>query len=218
MMAVRRKTAATPKVQPLPAPSGIDAKRWAQRADDLQFTQLSNIRATAQNWRTGLAGLTSLLSVASIVIAPNLVDKLDTRWLIAAGGCAILGLLTLLYGTWQAMSAAFGIPGDAVIMTGRRLREWEAQQATDGAAALRRARRATLLALGLLSLTTVTVVAGAKVSPSPGSLVRIDSASGSFCGHLAAAERGKLSIIGDDGTVHTVAINSIQSEVPATSC
>src|ERR1700742_3190870 len=119
-----RKSATIPNVPPMAAPSGIDAKRWAQRADELQFTQLANIRATAQNWRTGLAGLTSLLSVASIVVAPNLADKLDTGWLIGAGASALVGLLALLYGTWQATKAAFGVPGYAVILTGRRLRDW----------------------------------------------------------------------------------------------
>jgi hypothetical protein len=213
-----RKSATIPNVPPMAAPSGIDAKRWAQRADELQFTQLANIRATAQNWRTGLAGLTSLLSVASIVVAPNLADKLDTGWLIGAGASALVGLLALLYGTWQAMSAAFGVPGDAVIVTGRRLRDWESQQAADGSVALRRARQATLIALGLLILTTVIVVAGAKVAPSPGPFVRIDSGSGSFCGHLAATDPGKIAVIGEDGTVHAVAITTVKSAVAATAC
>jgi hypothetical protein len=53
------------------------------------------------------------------VVAPNVADKLDTGWLIGAGASALVGLLALLYGTWQAMSAAFGVPGDAVIVTGR---------------------------------------------------------------------------------------------------
>ena len=49
-------------------PYGLTDKRWAQRAAALQFQELESVRAVAQQWRTGLTGLTALLSVASIVV------------------------------------------------------------------------------------------------------------------------------------------------------
>lgn len=200
-------------------PAGIDAKRWAQRAQQLPFTQLADIRTTAQNWRTGLAGLTSLLSVTSIVVAPNLADKLDGGWRVGAGVLAITGLLVLLYGTWQAMAAAFGVPGDAQIMTGPTLWEWETQQALGGALALRRARRATLTGLGFIVAATAAVVVGATMHPVSGPLVRLDTSHGSFCGHLSSgAHAATLGITGEDGTIHTIAVTDVQVAQPVSSC
>jgi hypothetical protein len=212
---------ATPTQQPAPGtgPGGTDAKRWAQRADQLPFTQLADIRATASNWRTGLTGLTSLLSVTSIVVAPNLADKLDGAWRIAAGGLVVAGLLALLYGTWQAMAAAFGIPGEARPLSGQMLWAWETQQASSGAAALRRARKATLAGLALIIATTAVVVVGATRARVPGPLVRLDTSHGSFCGHLSTGPRpATLGVVGDDGTVHIVNLADLQVAQPVSNC
>lgn len=212
-----RKPAQIP--DPAHGPGGIDAKRWAQRADQLPFTQLADIRATAQNWRTGLAGLTSLLSVTSIVVAPNLADKLDVAWRIAAGVLVLAGLLALLYGTWQAMVAAFGVPGDARIVSGPTLWAWETQQAISGALALRRARRATLLGLALVIATTAAVLIGAMTTRAPAPLVRVDTSHGSFCGHLSSGPRAAtLGVVGEDGTVHIVAVPDVQVAQPVSNC
>jgi hypothetical protein len=204
---------------PAHGPSGIYAKRWAQRADQLPFTQLADIRATAQNWRTGLAGLTSLLSVTSVVVAPTLADKLGGLWRIGAGVLVLTGLLTLLYGTWQAMVAAFGVPGGQQLVTGETLWAWESEQTYLGSAALRRARGATLVGLLLIIATSVVVVIGTTRPQQQGPLVRVDSGHGSFCGHLTdGTTSAPLGVVGNDGTVHLVAAGDLRAAKTVPSC
>ncbi|MCU1640341.1 MAG: peptidase caspase catalytic subunit p20 [Nocardia sp.] len=204
-------------VPPVQPPVTLNSKRWAQRADSLQFTELSSVRSVAQNWRTGLAGLTSLLSVTSIVVAPGVADRLNGVCRPIAGVLALAGLLALLYGTWQAMSAAFGVTGGAVRITGERLRKWESDSAGQGAAALARARRATLTGLVLLIATTAVVFFGATTNPV-GTFVRAEGPSGSFCGHLGHSDAEKLEIIGNDGSIHQLDLKELKSIQPTSSC
>lgn len=201
---------------PGPAGFGPDDKRWAQRATELQFQELAGVRSAAQQWRTGLAGLTALLSVTSIVVAPNLSDRLTQPWYVTVGLLAFAGLLALLYGTWEAMRAAFGTPGDAVIMTGERLRKWESDQARSGAAGLARARAATLVGMSLLVTTAAVVFIAAP--RSTGQLVIMQTDSEVSCGSLAKSDLGRIAVVGRDGTVHSAAVSTVKSLATTASC
>jgi hypothetical protein len=110
-------------------PFGLDSKRWVQRASAVPFGELAAVRATAGQWRNGLAGLTALLSANSLIASPTLADHLGSGTRLAVGAIAIAGLLVLLFGTWRTMDAAFGGPGADDYLTGERLRTWEQEQA-----------------------------------------------------------------------------------------
>ena len=194
----------------------LDDKRWAQRAEAIQYQELDSIRATAQSWRTGLAGLTSLLSVTSIVVAPSLAERLAGAFRYVAGSLALAGLLALLYGTWQAMTAAFGVPGEAVRITGESLRAWESEQSAAGAKALRRARRATLVGM-IAVIATVGVVFFAVQTPA-GPFARVETATAVYCGRLGAAKAGGVEVTAIDGTVHGVALAGLRSIGAAAGC
>jgi hypothetical protein len=204
-------------VRPSPPQLTLDSKRWAQRADNLQFTELESVRTVAQNWRTGLAGLTSLLSVTSIVVAPGVADRLGGIWRPIAGALALAGLLALLYGTWQAMQAAFGVPGQAVRLSGELLRKWESDSARKGVAALAQARGATIAGLVLLIATTAVVIFGTRSQPA-GMFLRVEGHSQTFCGHLGRSDADKLEIMGNDGSVHQSTITDLKSMQPTSSC
>ncbi|MEU0528987.1 hypothetical protein [Amycolatopsis tolypomycina] len=203
--------------EPLPArQADIDDKRWAQRADALQYQELEIIRTTAQSWRTGLAGITSLLSVTSIVVAPSLADRLAGPFRYVAGSLALAALLALLYGTWQAMAAAFGVPGAAVRLTGESLRAWESEQAAAGAGALRRARRATLTGMVAVIATVGVVFFAVRVPAGP--FARVETATAVYCGHLSGAKAGGVEVIAVDGTVHGVALADLRSIGSTAGC
>jgi hypothetical protein len=195
----------------------VDDKRWAQRANALQYQELDLVRRTAEQWRTGLAALTTLLSVTSIIAAPGLADRVTGGWRITVGILALAGLLALLAGTWQAMRAAFGYPDTATTMTGERLRAWESQQAQTAAAALRRARAAALTGMMLLIAT-----AGATFLAAPGTsgpTARVDTGSGAYCGKLGKGDSpATIAVTGRDGTIHTIALGSVRSLDPAATC
>jgi len=195
----------------------LDDKRWAQRANALQFQELQAVRGTAEQWRTGLAALTTLLSVASIIAAPGLADRLTAGWRAIVGGLALAGLLALLYGTWQAMRGAFGLPDAATAMTGERLRRWESEQAQAGVTALQRARAATLAGITLLIATAGTTFLAAP--STAGQTVRIDTGGTAFCGELGTGrDDSTITVTGRDGTVHTIPTSMIKSIETSASC
>lgn len=195
-------------------PSGLDSKRWAQRASAVPFAELAAVRATAGQWRNGLAGLTALLSAGSLLASPTLADHLAPGPRLAVAALAIAGLLTLLFGTWRAMTAAFGLPGAGDYLTGERLRAWEHDQASAAVTALTTARRAFLL--GLL-LTIAAAATAFWFAPAAGIPTRVQTVTGTYCGQLGSPGGRTLSITGTDGTVHTIPLAQIRSlQEPAT--
>ncbi len=201
--------------QPPRHPPGIDDKRWAQRAAAVPFGELAAVRATAEQWRNGLAGLVALLSAASLIASPALAGRLTGRSRLAVGALALFGLLALLYGTWRAMDAAFGAPGADDYLTGERLREYEHDQANAAVTALRAARWAFILGL-LLTIAAAATAFG--FTPASGSLARVETVTGTFCGGLGASSGRTVSITGSDGTVHIIPIPAVRSIQPAASC
>jgi multisubunit Na+/H+ antiporter MnhF subunit len=195
---------------------GLTDKRWAQRAVGLQFQELESVRAAAQQWRTGLTGLTALLSVTSIVVAPTLTARLQGLPQLTAGCLALMSLLALLYGSWQAMKAAFGVPGESVRATGKRLRRWESDQARAGAESLRRARAATLAGLAFVIATTAVVFVATRTAPGP--FVVLETTSGVFCGSLARGDQKEVRVIAPDGTVRAAPLAEVRTLTPVSTC
>jgi hypothetical protein len=194
---------------------GIDSKRWAQRAAAAPFGELAAVRATAEQWRNGLAGLVTLLSAGSLIASPALASRLTGWSRLAVGVLALCGLLTLLYGTWRAMDAAFGAPGEDNYLTGERLRKWEHDQANAAVAGLRSARWAFVVGL-LLTIAAAATAFG--FTPASGITVRAQTVTSTFCGQLGTSAGRTVSITGSDGTVHTIPITTIRSLQPAASC
>ena len=145
--------------QPPRFPPSIEGKRWAQRAAAVPFGELAAVRATAGQWRNGLAALVTLLSAASLIASPTLADHLTGWSRLAVGVLALCGLLALLYGTWRAMDAAFGAPGPDDYLTGPRLQQYEHDQANAAVTALRAARSAFILGL-LLTIAAAAIAFG----------------------------------------------------------
>jgi hypothetical protein len=105
-------------------------KRWAIQADELEFEQVENVRASASKWRDGLIALTALLTAVTIVKGPDKAGDLsaDGRMLVAA--VLALALIVLLLGAGLAMRASYGFPPKAKLMTGQRLKAWSRGEAS----------------------------------------------------------------------------------------
>ena len=196
-------------------PSGLGSKRWAQRATAAPFGELAAVRATAGQWRNGLAGLTALLSAGSLLASPTLADHLGGGARLVVGALTILGLLTLLFATWRAMDAAFGLPGAGDYLTGERLQAWEHEQASRAVTALATARWAFLLGLLLIIAAAATAF---WVPPVTGTLTRVKTVTGIFCGQLDSSGGHTVAIIGTDGTVHTIPVVQIRSFQQPANC
>ncbi len=198
----------------------VEDKRWAQRASALQFHELEHVRATAQQWRAGLGGLTALLSVSSVIAAPNLAGELADGWRLLVGALAFTGLLAMLYGTWQAMRGAFGLPDAATAITGERLRAWESTQARSGVEALRKARAGCLGGISLLIAAAVAGFAAASAATSApgGQLMEVTSSAGSYCGRLREGTAGTVTVVGLNGSVHTLDLLRVTAIQPTSGC
>jgi hypothetical protein len=197
-------------------PYGPENKRWAERARQAQFQELAAARAAAEQWRTGLAGITALLSAAALITAPDLAKGLRAPWHAAVGLLALAGLLALVFGTWRAMKAAFGVPAAALPLTGERLRAWEHEQTRAAVDALGQARKSFLS--GVLLIVAASGVAFTMGSSDDRPLVVITTASDAFCGHLRSSGSGKISVVSEDGHVHTTAMNRVRSVESVSSC
>ena len=196
-------------------PVTIDSKRWAQRASAVPFAELAAVRAVAEQWRNGLAALTTLLSAASLFASPSLASHLAGWPRLAVGILALLGLLALLYGTWSAMHAAFGTPGDEDYISGPRLQKWEHDQARAAVARLRTARR------GFVAGLTFTIAAAATAYAAPtasSTLTRAETVTGTYCGQLSTSTGNAIAITGTDGTVHVIPLTTIRALQPVGSC
>lgn len=194
---------------------GLANKRWAQRANAIQFGELAAVRATAGQWRNGLAGLTALLSAGTLLASPTLASHLDPGPQLAVGLVAVAGLLTLLYGTWRAMDAAFGVPAKEQYITGEWLQNWEREQADQAVKALTVARWAFLAGV-LLTIAAATIAYG-FASSSTGTLARVQTSTGIWCGQLGSAGRS-ISITGADGTEHLIDPTAIRAMKVESSC
>lgn len=198
-------------------PGGLEDKRWAQRAQEAQFTELSSVRTTAEAWRNGLAGLTALLSAAALITSPTLGTTVPPDRRAFVGLLVLLGLVVLIFGTWRAMLAAFGLPGPEMPMTGERLRAWEQQQSREAVTMLCQARYAFLAGVGLIVAASALAFWSQPASPS-GPAVVVTTTTGVLCGHLGPGESGHLRLITADGQVHTVALTEVTSIAAQTGC
>jgi hypothetical protein len=190
-------------------------KRWAQQANAIQFGELAAVRATATQWRNGLAGLTALLSAGTLLASPTLAAHLNPGPRLAVGLLAVAGLLALLFGTWRVMDAAFGVPVKEQYITGEWLQNWEHEQANKAVKALTAARWAFLA--GIVLTIAAAATAYGFASPATGTLARVQTQAGTWCGQLGSAGRS-ISITGADGTVHLINPTVIRAMKVETSC
>jgi hypothetical protein len=198
------------------APLDPEDRHWAVRASQARLNELPAARATAEQWRNGLAGLTALLSASSLIASPGLADHVSGPWRLAVGVLALAGLLTLLYGTSRAMNAAFGTPGPEILMTGETLRDWEHSQAVTALANVRNARRSFLA--GLILVIAAAAIAFAAIPASSGNLVQVTGRAGAYCGDLGSSTSRAITITSSDGATRTIPLTQVATIVPVSGC
>jgi hypothetical protein len=196
-------------------PPTIEDKRWAQLASEAPFKELAAVRAVAERWRNGLAALTTLLSAAALFASPALASHLAGWPRLAVGALALAGLLAFLYGTWCAMDAAFGTPGQDDYLSGPRLQRWEHDQAKDAVVKLRTARLAFVAGL---SCTIAAAAFAFAFPPASSALTQAETVTGTFCGELSPSAGNTIAITGADGTVHTIPLGAVRKLQPVSGC
>ncbi|MFG2091899.1 hypothetical protein [Spirillospora sp. NPDC048824] len=194
----------------------LDDKRWTQKAQELKFTQLDSARRQAEGWRTGLGGLTALLSAVLIVKGRDNITNLapGARWTVVL----LLGLaLTMLVtATLLAVRAASGRPGQEILRTGEALRAWTRAEIRRISRAIRGATWLATLAVVCVAVAIGTTWLGppAKLEPA---LVDVQHQGGRMCGEFTGADSRNLSVK-TAGHTDTVLLSTVVSVRPVNKC
>lgn len=156
-----------PQNRNTPPSSGDDSARWAEIAEAMQFDQLARVRGLAEQWRTGLIALTALVGVASLVRGPQTAKELPAGARTAVGIMLLVAFLLLLAGSVLSMLAAYGPLGPQDLVTGERVRRWDAEQVESARLQLLCAQVATVVGLLLLGSAAAVVYASTPAPPAP---------------------------------------------------
>lgn len=194
----------------------LDDKRWAQKAQELKFTQLDSARKQAEGWRTGLSGLTALLSAALVLKGRDNITTLATeaRWTVVV----LLGmaLAMLVTATLLAVRAASGRPGQEHLRTGERLQRWTRQEIRRIAQAIRRAAWLATLAIACVAAAIGTTWLAPAAKPAP-ALVEVRYQTGRECGKLTGADSRSLTLK-TTGRTDSIALDTMVSVRPVRRC
>ncbi|MDG4787563.1 hypothetical protein O7626_16745 [Micromonospora sp. WMMD1102] len=179
---------------------------WAQKAQQLKFTQLEAARKQAENWRTGLVGVTSLLGAVLIVKGRDNFTTLARPYPLLVLALFGLGVVALLLATLAAIRAASGAPGDEIMLNGEELRAWTEIEVIEVHRAIRVARVLTIMGICAVFAGAATAwFAPARTTPTP--LVRIHTPAGQLCGRLLHLGDGVIRV-GETGRYHLVPLTS----------
>jgi MFS family permease len=187
---------------------------WARRADQLRLNQLTVVRETAEKWRNGLMALTGLFSAAALVVGPELGAAKAAVWRITISVLLVLGLAALIWGSWLAMQASFGVL-TRTELTGENLRQWETDEAAAATGKLQSARR--LFLGGLVFVVAVAVVAVMTAQQSESSRLLVTNSSGAYCGTLEQGTPSAITIKTSVG-VQAIPLSTIKSTITVDKC
>ncbi|GAB3154259.1 hypothetical protein GCM10027290_48430 [Micromonospora sonneratiae] len=196
-----------------------DRWRWAQKAHQLRFHQLDTARRQAESWRTGLAGLTTLLGAVLIVKGRDNFSTLAVpyRWLVVGALGVALGCL--VWASLLAIRAASGTPSDECLLTGEDLQEWTRLEVAGIQRAITRAGQLTLVAVCVIALAVGFTWLGPTTGPT-GSLVVVEFEGTRLCGALVGTDRGNLIVAtGEARSEHRIVpLVAISRLAPADNC
>jgi hypothetical protein len=107
-------------ITPSATPATVSDATWQRRAEELQFSALPGIRATAERWAATVGSLTGIFTIAAIIKGPSDITAvrgslhlLGTRlsWSVAAGILVAAALACASTAIVLAAMAAQGTPG-----------------------------------------------------------------------------------------------------------
>ncbi|MFG3558653.1 hypothetical protein ACGGAQ_30190 [Micromonospora sp. NPDC047557] len=180
---------------------------WAQRAQQLRYTQLDVARRQAETWRTGLTGLTTLLGGVLLVKGRENASALASPypWMVLT--LFLLAATALVWATLSAIRAASGVPGDECLLTGEDLARWTEREVRQVYRFITAARYLTLSGLFTIALG-VAVAWSAPMAKPDQPVVRVRWGSDQVCGKLLAMGEGTLRV-GQRDRYYVVPLTSV---------
>lgn len=139
-------------------------REWAERARELEFTRLPELRRQAEGWRAGLTGLTALLAVLFVLKGRDDLDRLPGWARGTATGLLLASFVLLAAGSLLAVRAAHGVPGERILLGGQALRRWTEREVARVTRALDGA--AVCCVLGVLLVVAAVVLTWLAADPA----------------------------------------------------
>ncbi|WP_155128761.1 hypothetical protein [[Actinomadura] parvosata] len=173
----------------------IERKRWAQRAQELRFEQLTIARKQAEGWRAGLAALIALLSAVLIVKGRDTVLGLEDWVKVSVALLLAAALAALVSATVLALRAASGTPGSEILLTGEGLREWTQREVRAIGRRIHGAAALTIVALTMLVTALGFTWFGASAENST-LQIEVVGRTERLCGELVGSADGELIVKG----------------------
>ena len=181
-----------------------------ERFGALLAESLQGVRDSAEKWRSGLAGLVSLVTAGLLLKGPEAAHDLTVSWrgilTVLAGG----GLAAATFGLWCSLRAAAGVPTNErledIVAEYGSVESFEAALTLRAAGDLRKSRHALKIALSLLGLAVVAWWWADEAPSSPPARVAVEIKSGSgektICGELTSGDKQqlRLAVKGESGS------------------
>jgi hypothetical protein len=160
---------------------------------------LPAVRAMAAAWRTGLAGLVTLLTTGIVLTGRTATTALTTPWravvTITIGG----GLALVIVGLWHALAAEVGSKARPQSLEQIRahhasVQAYQVALAATAAERLQDARRLVAIALALLLAGVLLTWWAPAAPPDPPAYLKVTHGGSSACGALASADDGSIRL------------------------
>lgn len=171
---------------------------WAQKAQQLRFTQLDSARRQAETWRTGLTSVTALLSAVLVIMGRDTVKAIAMPYQLIVVLLFGAALAALVIATLLAIRAASGSPGDECLLTGEDVERWTQDEVQRVYQLIRNATIFTVVGIWALAAglgTSWLAPAGSSARPT----VLLQSRQGQYCGQLLQIGSGVIEVGTPDG-------------------
>ncbi|MEU4711184.1 hypothetical protein AB0G00_32645 [Nocardia salmonicida] len=190
-----------------PSPSATrDIAEW----DTLVAGSLDRATATAEKWRTGLAGFVTIVTSVLLLKGPD-SQKIERPWNFLVIGLFVIGAGLLVGGLWHALSASAPQSrsqnySDIVERYGT-VRAYSIAVANSIYTSLERAKLLVISALAVFGMGIVAwwLVPQTAEKPKPAVVSVTTSNGGSTCGVLVNSGSGEVTIQPEGSPASTVA-------------
>ncbi|MEE6163442.1 MULTISPECIES: hypothetical protein [unclassified Mycolicibacterium] len=183
--------------------------------------ELPAVRAMADSWRKGIAGLLVAVVGFTVIRGRSDLSQLATGWAIAVGGLLAGVVIVGGFAAYQILGAAHGWPRPVPAISGRRTDGTVAAAPTThdltmkSLAALRQGMGAAVVSVVLLMAAIgVTWFGPAK---EPARLAVTDGSGASICGKVKQTDHGRITLDTAAGTT-VIDLGKATNLMPVETC
>ena len=185
-------------------------------------SSLTDTRASAEKWRTGLAALVTLVTTALLIKGPENAANIETGWRVALTLMLSAGLVLAVIGLWLALSAASGVPStvtfDAVVQQYGSVKAFQVAEASAAARQLTHARPLIMASLGLLISGMVIWWWAPETKPDK-PVIEVSTVNGTACGHITSADQAAIRLdVAGESAPRVIPFSTIRNLAVAENC